>query len=130
MKLQHLHQRVRELLEEHVMSLGASTVARIHITASYFTGRDMIIGVLWLLCTCYCSSEQLGQIHMCRRTQEEHTHLPTSDNEIACCAIRISASSGLERRSWRSIIRPPVISTGTSQTPAMVRVCFCVASMK
>ena len=58
------------------------------------------------------------------------TDLSKSDNEIACCAIRISASSCVERRSCLSILRPPVISTGTSRIPGTVRVCVCVASVK
>ena len=58
------------------------------------------------------------------------TDLPKGDNDILeCCAIRISTSSCVERRSYRSVHRPPVISTGTSRTPAMVIVCVCVDSV-
>ena len=36
------------------------------------------------------------------------TYLPKGDNEIACCAISISTSSCVERRSCRSILRTTV----------------------
>jgi len=46
---------------------------------------------------------------------------------MACCVIRISASSCVEQRSRRSILTPLAISTGTSLIPAILRVWFGVA---
>ena len=60
-------------------------------------------------------------------TQEVLPSILPLENGIMCTASSILIA---EQRSCRSILGQPVISTGTSRTPALVTVRVCVASVK